>query len=327
MNTSLKYKTFEQLVNSVTTDLQLLYLENFIRPADLIKVATKINREFGLIINTSKPQLLNVCDYKARLPDDYVAINFALACRDITDFEEVENVVEKTYTEFVTLSQTPYVITHNLGTKNVTIDFYDHLGNYISGVAKILTSETVEVTCECPTELENIKVVVTVVKESCELTLCNNVPTIFFQRGLYSRSYSNVVPIDIIKHTDFPKMCGTSPLLRASIKDNFIHTSFKEGTVFINYVSSLENEDGDLLVLDHDLVNDYYEYALKTRIFENMFLSGEDVERKVMFLKAQEKVARNNALSFVNTPSFYSLKKMWQNHRRLMYNKYYNIFK
>ena len=35
------------------------------------------------------------------------------------------------------------------------------------------------------------------------------------------------------------------------------------------------NEDGELMVVDHDMINEYYEYALKQRILENLVMNDE----------------------------------------------------
>jgi hypothetical protein len=45
----------------------------------------------------------------------------------------------------------------------------------------------------------------------------------------------------------------------------------------------MENEEGDLLVLDHPYCNEYYEYALKQRILENMLFDGENVGHTIRF--------------------------------------------
>ena len=43
----------------------------------------------------------------------------------------------------------------------------------------------------------------------------------------------------------------------------------------------MENEEGDLLVLDHPYCNEYYEYALKQRILENMLFAWENVSNQL----------------------------------------------
>jgi hypothetical protein len=88
----------------------------------------------------------------------------------------------------------------------------------------------------------------------------------------------------------------------------------------------MEDDQGNLMVPDHDLLNEYYEYALKSRIFENLYLNGEDVAQRMQLVEQRLKAARNQALSLVNTPNFREMEKMWWTNRKAMYGKYYTMF-
>ena len=103
-------------------------------------------------------------------------------------------------------------------------------------------------------------------------------------------------------------------------------TNFKSGKVFLNYQATLEDERGNLLVLDHPYCNEYYEYALKSRILESMIFAGENVTQQLQLIEARLKAARNNALSFVNTPDFEELRKIWEINRKAQYSNYYDMF-
>jgi hypothetical protein len=89
----------------------------------------------------------------------------------------------------------------------------------------------------------------------------------------------------------------------------------------------MEDDEGNLLVMDHPLVNEFYEYALKQRIYENLYMSGENVVNFLQLVEQRLKAARNNALSFVNTPDFRELKQVWEMNRKAQYHNYYNMFK
>lgn len=111
------------------------------------------------------------------------------------------------------------------------------------------------------------------------------------------------------------------------IRDGYIYTNFTSGKIYLNYQSQMENHEGELVVMDHPLVNEYYEYALKQRILENMIFAGEPVSQQLNLIEARFRVARNNALSFVNTPDFGELQKIWKMNRKAQYDKYVNMFK
>jgi hypothetical protein len=97
--------------------------------------------------------------------------------------------------------------------------------------------------------------------------------------------------------------------------------------VYVNYQGELEDDEGNILVPDHAMLNDYYEYALKQRIIENLFMNGEAVSNKIELIEQRYRVARNQALNIVNMPNFEEMKKLWWANRRAQYGKYYDMFK
>ena len=79
-NYTLKYRTFDQLLEDVTVDFSSLALENMIEPQQLIKLAKKLNYDLGLRINQQKEVILDVTHGKVKLPDDFYTWNYALIC-------------------------------------------------------------------------------------------------------------------------------------------------------------------------------------------------------------------------------------------------------
>jgi hypothetical protein len=145
-----------------------------------------------------------------------------------------------------------------------------------------------------------------------------------------TRIYESLIPLRFRSsreiECDCPNLYLNAPN-EAWIKDGFLHTTFDCGKVYINYQGALEDDNGNLLVPDHDEINEYYEYAVKQRIFENLYLNGEDVVQKLQLIEQRLKAARNYALSIVNTPNFAEMKGLWMANRRAQYSKYYDMFK
>lgn len=143
-------------------------------------------------------------------------------------------------------------------------------------------------------------------------------------------TYDYMVPLNI-KDGQGDTVCKGCPTYkgadRAELKDGFIITNFTSGKVYINYQGAMEDEGGNLLVLDHPYCNEYYEYAIKQRILENMVFAGENVVNQLSLIENRLRGARNNALSFVNTPDFAQLKRLWEKNRKAQYHKYFNMFK
>jgi hypothetical protein len=58
-----------------------------------------------------------------------------------------------------------------------------------------------------------------------------------------------------------------------------------------------------------------------------MVFAGENVTNQLNLIEQRIRAARNNALSFVNTPDFEEMRKMWEVNRKAQYHNYYNMFK
>ena len=168
---------------------------------------------------------------------------------------------------------------------------------------------------------------------TCETTYtveCKTGEKVFVQvvekRKYETRTYDSFEPIRIATSTG--KIDATNDRDKVGyIKNGFVYTNVDEGRLFISYQGELTDDEGNLLVLDHPMINEYYEYALKQRILENLFIAGEDVAQKIQLIEQRLRAARNNALSIVNTPDFSEMYKLWQTNRKAMYSKYYDMFK
>jgi hypothetical protein len=97
--------------------------------------------------------------------------------------------------------------------------------------------------------------------------------------------------------------------------------------MYINYQGAMETDEGELMVPDHPMINEYYEYAVKKRVLENLLMDGSNVTSQLQLVMGEYRTARNYALSIVNTPNFSEMQKVWTMNRKAMYSKYYDMFK
>ena len=145
------------------------------------------------------------------------------------------------------------------------------------------------------------------------------------------REYTSFFPLRITNTSHVSCECpnlNTQSHNLAEIQDGFLLTTFTTGKVYLSYQGMLENNEGDLLVLDHPYCNEYYEYAIKQRILENMVFAGETgAAQQLNLIEQRLRAARNNALSFINTPDFKDYLKIWEVNRKAQYHNYYNMFK
>ena len=210
-------------------------------------------------------------------------------------------------------------------------------------VATPAWTETVIITPEVPGETTSETVTTTTTSTSGvdELYQCQPEGTCLTQCGEYyqlihkdkyeTKIYKTFgsLPIKASSSLDrsCPNSCSRNTPNAAEIVSGFLKTPFETGQVYLNYQGAMEDEDGQLMVLDHPVINEYYEYALKQRILESMLFAGEEVTQKMNLIEQRLRAARNNALSIVNTPNFAELKKIWEVNRKAQYHKYVDMFK
>ena len=311
-NYTLKYRTFDQLLEDVSIDLNTFALENMIEPQQLIKLVRKLNYDLGLRINQQKEVILDVTHHKVKLPDDFYTFNFGLICGDFREvigydgFASGTNIQEVPYREFPSQVYTCGTPVNepccSNGTEGICVT---HDPNNPYGDTSVK-----------PRVFLNSK------GEAYELIQVVNASTTRrsgFLKPLRMKASQNI-------ECDCPNLYfNTSD--EGWIKNGFLNTTFETGKVYLNYQGELVDDDGNLMVPDHELINEYYEYALKERILENLYMNGEDVAQRLQLIIPKLKAARNNALSLVNTPNFKELEQMWLANRKAMYGKYYDMFK
>ena len=325
-NYTLRYRTFDQLFEDVTVDFNTYALENMIDPQTLIKVARRINYDLGLRVNQTRERILDVEHGRVKLPDNFYTLNFAMICGEY----EVRtgyniggtNIQEVPYTEVPSTTDTCAAPTVNCSVCNSnpcnnTAACGGHVSppqNYLPG--QYDPNNPYGDTCIRPRVFMNCK------GDSYELIQIVN--------DSQTRVYKMLIPLRMKAsqsiECDCPNLYFNTPD-EAWIKDGYLFTNFTTGKVYLNYQSTLEDDEGNLLVPDHELLNEYYEYALKQRILENLYLNGEDVTQKISLIEQRLRAARNQAVSLVNTPNFKEMKDLWWSNRRAMYGKYYNMFK
>ena len=288
MSVSHKYRTFNQLLDDVSIDFSTQAHEGMIEPQQLIKVATRVNYDLGLRIHRTKEIILEVEHGKAKLPYDFAYLNYAFLCGDYTIADRPPSG-----THIETFNDVPYVPAPGE-----------------SGP------------CEDP-ECRDVCVIKTC-DDKNEYQLIQRVNPSSY------RTFTAFLPLRIANVNDQTCDCPNLSVQStdiAEIKDGFIMTSFTKGKVYISYQGAMEDHNGNLLVLDHPYCNEYYEYALKQRILENMVFAGENVSNQLGLIEGRLRASRNNALGFINTPDFAEMRKVWTMNRRAQYHNYYNMFK
>lgn len=293
---SLKYRTFDQLFEDVTIDFKNYSLEGKIDPQNLIKVARKCNYDLGFRIYRTRQVVLEVEHGKVRLPDDFHILNFAMVCGEHTITEALPQ-----------------------GT---------HIEERL--VAPVYTPEPGQPS-ECSTPTPDPCDPVDPCTGTC-ITKCGQEYQLVQKIHTTSRTYKLSYPLHVTG-MDYAN-CGAcandmwkGAPNEARIENGFLKVNFDSGKVYINYEGDMIDDNGNLLVPDHEMINEYYEYALKKRILENLLMNDEPVGEKLNLVMAEYRTARIYALTIVNTPNFAELQKIWQTNRKAQYHNYFNMFR
>jgi len=317
-NYPLKYRRFDQLLDDIQVDFQNYSLESMIEPQQLIKVAKRVNYDLGLRINKTKEVLLEICKNNVKLPNDFYTLNYALVCDEVS---VTHGMPQGTWIEekpFVT----PYQATP------VYID------PCCPPVVNCNQCNPNPCTCNCTTEVPacQLPIINSCTKPRIELNCKGETYELvqIVNPGI-TRTYKRTFPIRILANPQSIE-CGCPNLYingehSAWIRDGYLYSTLKDAVIYISYQGQLEDEEGNLLIPDHDMLNDYFEYALKQRILENLLMNDEPVGPKLQIVEARLRTARNNAKSIVNMPNFAEMKAVFNMNRNAQYSRYYNMFK
>jgi hypothetical protein len=336
-NYTLKYRNFDQLLDAVRIDFIQYDLTNYIEPQQLIKIAKKVNYDLGLRIMMTKEAILDVEKGRVKLPDDFFVLNYALLCHSCTLTQVMPQGTNMQEIQLTSNTKNgcavpPYKVTNPI------------INTCIDGPVNCQTCFQPPSTCGCaqpqvPTACSSEPFnPVTPFGDNCikprrvfmnckgdcyELVQMVNTTTY--------QSYTQLTEVKILENPQ-SIVCGCPNLYSSSrdtawIENGWIHTNFPTGKLYISYQGQLEDEDGNLLIPDHDMMNEYYEYAVKQRILENLMMNDEPVGQKLQLVEARLRAARNYALTIVNTPNFSEMKRLWEANRKAQYTKYYNMFK
>lgn len=265
----IKYRTFDQLLDSVMDDFSTYDKNSLIEPSQLIKIAKKINKQLMHRITKTKQCMLQFDNYVAKLPLDFLNPNFALYANEyITTQPEIQG-------------------THR---------------------------ESKPITCDKITPDKEIV-----------FTECGNIFEIVETRKELTYRYKISSKVSIVDKKDtFKNIYG----IVGELKGEFIKMNVESGYLYLNYEGILEDEEGNLLVLDHELVNDYYEYALKRRILENIMMGGEEANmvNKMSIIESRFRESGREALSVANMFDFSEIEETLEINRKAAFKRFYSIF-
>lgn len=354
-NYTLKFKTFQQLLDSVAIDFRSYDLQGLIEPSELIKVVFKVTYDLGLRVYATKETTLDLEKGVVKLPDDFFTINFALLCAEKETLHPLIQGKQIMFEEYKEKDTLKWACTGNVQTcpsedlclPNPTVPTdpcQTGETTYTSQIRNENPDSCLCVPAPCMSGL-NDNHVDQVIPIGLNTSFCPTKRRVYLSctgkrydvlevRHMGTYRYKHVLPLSIDLDYSTRNNCeGCSPMFSKSpnkiqIRNGWLYSQFDDGTIYLNYQGYPESEDGELLVPDHPFLNEYYEYALKQRILENLLMNGEEItDKKLQLIENRLREARLRAQQVVNTPSFAEMANLWKMNRKAMYNKYYTFFK
>jgi hypothetical protein len=269
----MRYKLAQDIFDSVAEELHIYSEEGVIDNSKFIKVIKACNAFLGLDINREGQTILDVQNYKARLPLDFTALNFAVLCSS--------KFVDQTQPSGFHVEQVDVPM-------NCSVDACG------SDCGEFVVFQKCDKTFKEYTQTELVKVV--------------NTPSSLLNNGCFN--------------------LGVTSINEISIKNGWIYTNFQSGTVYLNYVGDMVDDDGNLLVVDHDLINPYYEASCIYSFYRNLYSNhnGDELQR-LQFWKEELRQAKFLAVGVRNMPEYNELTELFKHNRINYYNKYERYFK
>ncbi len=253
-------------------------IDNLMFPTYLDKCLRKLGRSSYVITQG----ILDICDFEARLPDNFYAVREAWMCTSLA------SPMYKTPNSFYSQAAT-----------EITIQ-----------VSPVVTNQhSSEPSCACPQGQCNCmpEMIQTVYKTN------NEIPT-----GGYRREYL-LKPGNISVKSNCSLDCmnfGSSAIDSFDIRDNKFVTNFREGTVNLVFYSQETDTNGNQLVPDNFRIREYIEAFIKYKMFETLSNqindeTFEQINRKLVYYKQLSEEA------FIMADLEIKKQTVWDKQRRI----------
>ena len=218
----IKYKTFDELMASVESDMDTFADAGMVDRSKYIKIIRKVNADIGLKINAEKEIMLDIKNHKVELPADFEYLQLALLCQEPV----------QVYTS--------------------------HSADAPKLIPEIVSCNTSSPCDACPTKCPC----------GTNTTLCGHCYKIYeYQPMDITYTYKTCLPVKLTKKSY--RFCSDNCLNTMVTSDKYKYTldvseniltldGIKEGKLYLSYVTDMVNDNGDLIIVDHPLINDFY---------------------------------------------------------------------
>lgn len=112
-----------------------------------------------------------------------------------------------------------------------------------------------------------------------------------------------------------------------TIEDDYIITPFRSGEVYIMYLGTMEDEEGNLLFPFHPLITPYYEWAIKEKVLMDCIFNSDGNYGDMYKLAQSERVkAWLDAFSITTEKGYGEYVDLQRKKELKWYNQYFKFF-
>lgn len=112
-----------------------------------------------------------------------------------------------------------------------------------------------------------------------------------------------------------------------TIEDDTINTPFRSGELYIMYLGTMEDEEGNLLFPFHPLITPYYEWSIKEKVLmDAVFNSDGNYGDKLKFAQAERVKAWLDAYNITTEKGYGEYVDLQRKKELGWYNQYFKFF-
>lgn len=113
-----------------------------------------------------------------------------------------------------------------------------------------------------------------------------------------------------------------------TIKDGYIETPFKSGTLYLMYIGMMKDSDGNITFPFHPIITPYYEWAVKEKILSDAIFNSDadNVGELYKLAERQRQLAWLDAYNFTVDSSFGKFINHQRKRELGWYNQYFKFF-
>lgn len=110
-----------------------------------------------------------------------------------------------------------------------------------------------------------------------------------------------------------------------TIKNGHIYANFLEGYIYIEYLTNLESDDGDLMIPDQQTIKDWIKHEMLFVCFRKLYMNNDaDVQQRLQWVQSQLGIYQANAQSLYKrweVSEYYDMRRLF----RSKFHKYNTI--